>query len=207
MSDKAMLSLHYRSRVDHAVNGDSSFSGPLAPRGTISSEATTRVTLPDTISGNFSFLVNSKVKILAGIYYTLWSTIQSIEISNIASPSGPVTESLHLAFKNTWRLVLGSEVYFSNKFLMRFGVGIDQTPTKLEDRSIRLPDNDRIAFAVGARYVFNKILSLDLGYTHLFIRKVDIDSTVNTFTQVSTVKGNTKNVADLLSMQITAKIC
>jgi long-chain fatty acid transport protein len=165
-------------------------------------------TLPDMISINGAYSLTDKVKLLAGAYYTVWSTIQSITMQNIAAPTGSsITQTVPLNLNNTWRFVLGTQVDVNNKLLIRGGAGFDQSIVNRDNRSIRSPDNDRIAVAVGAKYKLNKTFYIDFGYTYIFIKKADIDRTLETYTQRSRVAGDVKNHVHLLALQLTANIC
>ncbi|NQY43677.1 MAG: outer membrane protein transport protein [Legionellales bacterium] len=206
--DRIDFSLHYRSRIDHNISGRSEFTGELARDSrVITSDSSTRLTLPDIISCNGVYTFTDKIKLLAGVYYTTWSTLKSITMQNIASPSGPVTEDIKLKFRNTWRFSLGTQFNLNDKVTLRGGLGYDQGSVREQNRSLRSPDNDRIGIAVGGRYKLNKMFIFDFGYTHIFIRKANIDHKTATNSQNSYVKGTVKNNVNLFALQVTTNFC
>jgi len=61
---------------------------------------------------------------------------------------------------------------------LKTGIAYDKSPvTNAQERSARIPDDDRFWLAFGASYqTANKHLSFDFGYSHLFIDDIEIDS-------------------------------
>ena len=58
---------------------------------------------------------------------------------------------------------------------MRAGLGYEKSPIGATDRSVRLPDSNRIWTTLGASYQYNNKLSFDLSYAHVFAKKGTID--------------------------------
>ncbi len=204
--DPLTISVHYRSRISHSLSGTSNFDGPLDPNGVAKSDVSVDVTIPDSISISSAFKATKRLTVMASAYYTNWSTIKGLTLKNIASPGGPVTETIELNFKNTWRFVGGFQFQINHKFLIRSGAGFDPTPTRDKNRSARLPDSNRVAVSIGGQYKLSKRFIFDVGYTHLFMKKAALDHTVETSSQTSTTKGEVQSSADLLSLQVTANI-
>lgn len=165
---------------------------------------------------NFSIYhdINPCWAIDGSVVYTQWNrfndvltlhNVQSVGLSPTTGLPTPVLIDVSLPqhFRNTWRFALGA-IYRPLPCLhFRAGVGYDQTPTNNTDRSIRLPDGNRYAVAVGAHYQVVKPLGVDVGWTHLFIQKVNLSSTAVTGGQASTAIGDVKSHADLVGAQLT----
>jgi long-chain fatty acid transport protein len=58
---------------------------------------------------------------------------------------------------------------YSPLLMLRAGVGYEISPIKDSTRDILLPDNNRVFLSVGATYKHSAQLSLDIGYSHLFL--------------------------------------
>ncbi len=85
-------------------------------------------------------------------------------------------------------MVGGAKYQVNDKWLVRGGIGWDQTPTNDVDRDARLPDADRVGVAVGAHYQYSDKLDLNGG-------AVDIITV-----------GNAKGSANLFGAQLTWKV-
>jgi long-chain fatty acid transport protein len=89
--------------------------------------------------------------------------------------------------------------------VLRSGVAFDETPVpSAERRTARIPGNDRKWLSFGLTYLLDEDLTLDVGYSHLFIEDVQInneyESTIPTL--ASTQKGEYQASADILSVQL-----
>ncbi len=73
-------------------------------------------------------------------------------------------------YQNSWTLTGGVDYYYCKNLTFRFGGGWDESPThKPENRTIRIPDNDRWWMSVGASYMKNN-WQLDVGYAHMIAK-------------------------------------
>jgi long-chain fatty acid transport protein len=86
------------------------------------------------------------------------------------------------------------------------GLGYDQSPVNNTDRNLRLPDDDRIALAIGGHYQATQNVGIDVGWTHLFIKDTNINGTTTAGTSTSNVVAGVKSSADLFGAQLTWKL-
>lgn len=180
------IGLNYQSKVKHKFNGYSQLSGPLASstgmdyaRARNNNLSSNPVEFPEIATLSVYQDVNPKVAILGSAVYTGWHVLRTIQLNNVLAGfpggiPGPVSQPFTAVttstenYKNTWRFALGANVKVSEKALVRFAGGYDQTPTRDKFRTIRLPDQDRWAASIGGSYAYNPSLSFDLGYTYLW---------------------------------------
>jgi long-chain fatty acid transport protein len=175
------VGINYQSGVGHTFQGNSILTGRLADpdldnpsaRYVSNSLTSNHVDLPDlvTISGYQD--LNERLALLGSVVYTGWSVFKDVELKNIAAflpDSGLTLVNLtsNEDYRNTWRAALGANYHVTDKWMMRFGGGYDETPTVFSARDVRLPDSDRWALSTGAHYQFRPNLALDAGYTYLF---------------------------------------
>jgi long-chain fatty acid transport protein len=195
------VGLSYRSQVSQSLSGTSTLNSlttgaPLA----VSNALTTNITLPAMTTLSIYHDVTSKWALMASVNYTQWNSIQNITLNGLALAAPNNTATITQNYSNTWRASVGTAYAINDKWLVRAGVGYDQTPTNDAARIIRLPDNDRWLVAVGARFRITKQLALDMGWTHIFIKDASIN---NRSATAGSLTGNFKNSADVIGAQLT----
>jgi long-chain fatty acid transport protein len=209
-NEGSRIGVGYRSKIQHNLRGDSKFMGPLASTPSQvfeSNNLQSDINLPATtfISAYHEF--DERWALLLSAFYTQWSSFNEILLRNVASTNNQLIDvSLPQNFRNTWRLMGGFNFKASDRLLFRAAVGYDQTPTNDVDRTIRLPDGDRIAVSVGVSYYVSEKVRLDAGYAHLFIRDGIVNATTITGGQEVAIHARSRNRADLLGIQITWNI-
>lgn len=187
-TNETRVSVSYRSDIDLELTGDGDFDQPSALGGLAAlppaiggslsavfadSDIEADLTLPDTFSVAVSQQLNLRTQLLADVTWTGWDSIQEISIGfeNPLTPEAPE----ELGWENTLRYGLGLNYDYDERWTFRAGVAYDESPVpNALLRSPRLPDNDRIWFAVGGTWEISRNASLDVGYAHIFIDDTDI---------------------------------
>jgi long-chain fatty acid transport protein len=209
------IGMAFRSEVKMKITGDANFAVPtntavqtaitnlgglaggeiFVPTG-----LTSTVNLPASFSLSVSQRV-SKFNILADITWTGWSSFQELRIVyDNAQPDTVYTEN----WNDTYRFSLGFDYQQSDNMILRAGVALDESPVPdAEHRTVRLPGNDRTWLSLGLTYLFNKNMSFDVGYSHLFVDDAPINNTLESSipTVNSTVTGEYQASVDILSAQ------
>lgn len=200
----ADFAINYHSNVSHNVTGKSTFKkhSLLAPVGDITSTLSSSVTLPGTLSANLNWHVLDKIDLLFGAYFTKWSTIQKLVLHNVASPTGPTSNTLDLGFTDTSKFALGTNIHFSNGRKLMLAIGYDKTPTSDQTRSLRLPDNNRLGFAFGFNKVVSKSFSFDVGYSYLLIDTAGVNETHSSSAQTASFNGKVMSAVHISGIQI-----
>lgn len=222
------VGLAYRSQLNFALHGTSTFIGPLAAVAQgeppternatlVSDNLRSSATLPPATTFSIYHDINRCWAVDGSVVYTQWDKFNDIlTLRNVQAVTiGPlgnfipvkIDVSIPQHFSNTWRVALGAVYHPVKPFLIRFAVGYDQTPTNNTDRNIRLPDGDRYAVAVGAHYQISRPIGIDVGWTHLFIDNVRVDNTAIEGIQAATVHGRFVSHADLVGAQISWDFC
>lgn len=196
--DGTTLGIGYRSMVKHSLDGSQSFDVPvgggLIPAGRY--PVTAAITLPETISVGLRQRITESFALTAGMEWTNWSRVQTVAFEG--SPAG---SDLALNYDDGWFFSIGGEYQYNPNLTLRAGLGYEIAPTKDEDRSMRLPDADRIWASVGASYDWNERLSLDVGYSHLFVDDAPVDETTAGIRYAGTAEGS----ADIISVGLRYK--
>ncbi|PWK63922.1 long-chain fatty acid transport protein [Aminobacter sp. AP02] len=199
--DGTTIGIGYRSMVKHSLEGSQTFDVPLRtpPLGTIpagSYPISADVSLPDTLSIGVRQRINDVFTVMAGMEWANWSRIQTVPFAG-----SPARTNLALDFQDGWYFSLGGEYKYDPEWTFRAGLGYEIAPTTDEHRSMRLPDADRVWASIGASYNWTKQLSIDAGYSHLFVQDAPVDETTAGFRYAGTAEGS----ADIFSLGIRYK--
>ena len=198
--DGTTIGIGYRSMVKHSLDGSQTFDVPLrTPLGTVPAGAypiTADVTLPDTLSIGVRQRVSDAFTVMGGMEWANWSRIQTVPFAG-----SPARTSLSLDFDDGWFFSLGGEYKYNPDWTFRAGLGYEIAPTTDEHRSMRLPDADRVWASIGASYNWNERLSMDAGYSHLFVDDAPVDETTAGFRYAGTAEGS----ADIISLGVRYK--
>jgi long-chain fatty acid transport protein len=170
------VGVHYRSSLDYKLDGSTSFSSPAlaAGNGNVKLDLET----PATLSFSAAHRVNDRLELLGDITWTEWSKIDRLPLVRTSGPlSGATLDTLTFNFEDTWRVAVGANYKWSGPWTLRAGVAFDQSPVpNAETRSVRLPDNDRYWFSLGATYQMGRNSRFDVGYTFIHIKDADINN-------------------------------
>lgn len=194
------IGIGYRSGVKHSLDGSQAFDVRLrTPLGTVPAGAypiSADVTLPDTLSIGVRQAISRTFTVMAGLEWANWSRIQTVPFAG-----SPARSSLALNFEDGWFISLGGEYEYSPNWTFRAGLGYEISPTTDEDRTMRLPDADRVWASIGASYDWNERLSIDAGYSHIFVEDAPVDETTAGFHYAGTVEGS----GDIISLGVRYK--
>ncbi|QIG48386.1 TonB-dependent receptor [Nordella sp. HKS 07] len=192
--DGTIVGIGYRSKLKYSLQGSQSFDIPIVtsigaiPAGTFPVSA--EVTLPESISIGVRQRVNETFTVMAGMEWTNWSRMQIVPLKG--SPAG---SSLTFNYEDGWIFSLGADYNINNDLTFRAGLSYEITPTIDQARSMRLPDADRIWASVGASYKCDERLSIDVGYTHLFVEDAPVDETTFGIRYAGTSQGSVDTIS------------
>ena len=216
ISNQTSIGVAYRSEIDVEVEGDADFSLPAvtdvasgAVAGVIGGSGlfvdtglNAEVTLPASFSVSIAHKVN-KFTWLADVTWTGWSSFDElrVEYDNPSQPDSVTTED----WDDTMRYSIGFDYQATDKLILRAGLALDETPVpSRERRTPRLPGDDREWISMGFSYMATKAVSIDFGYSHLFIDDAKIDnefeSSVPTLNHQLT--GEYEAEVDIVSVQL-----
>lgn len=227
LSPSTRLGVAYRSGISFDIEGKQKMRSAL-PAGSGGLWLKNQDITADGYEtpGNLSLAVSQKLsdkwELLGDLTWTDWSvfkelTLQSKNGSVAGVPSlaaGHKITSLSYNFEDTWRIGLGANYQYNDAWKFRFGVAYDESPVgKTADRTMTLPDSDRVWLSFGAKYNLSKEGTLDVGYSHIFFKDAKSDRAVTSYnpttgatTELQRVRGEwNNNRADILSVQYNHK--
>jgi long-chain fatty acid transport protein len=198
--------LDYRSRIQHNISGTQSifippavglFAPPLAAAlASQNSSASTRITLPDSVTAGVYYQATPKLALLSDISWTDWALLQNINIV----PSSPY--ALPTTIRENWHstvsVSVGANYLVRPDLLLQCGFSFDQTPVSDSNRNSRIPDSNRYDLAIGAQYEVSANVTVQAAYAHVFFAAAPVN------TQASATSGiligsysNSANTASL----------
>ena len=161
----------YRSAISHTLRGDAHFSGvpSFNPTGRfLDTGVKADVRTPDSLSVGLWHRVTSEIAVMADITWTNWSKLGELRIrfDNPAETDAVTT----FRWEDALRYSLGA-VYTQGAWTFRAGIAYDESPVPdAAHRTPRIPDNDRIWVAGGLGYQVSDSVSIEFGYSHLFLK-------------------------------------
>ncbi len=188
------IGVAYRSKVKEELTGSASFRNPTLPGGLAALTApftgtSTKVSVELPESASWA--------VMADVTWTAWNRIEELRVRFGNGLADSVTpEHWH----STIRVSAGATWQLSDPWKLRIGAAYDESPVSDEFRTPRLPDSDRTWIAFGASYRFSPQGSIDVGYSHLFVRGSSINTNDPT---AGTIRGNYSNKVDILAAQLT----
>jgi long-chain fatty acid transport protein len=183
LDDKTRFGLGYRSQVFEGLSGNGrQFTSPggVVPAPSqdflfnAGSKAYAGVMTPGVLTlsaardiGNFTIKVSAQDN--------FWTSFRQL---SIYMPNAFATNStIQLHWRDAWLGALGADYRITPAWTVRSGVAYDETPTLNGYRDPRIPDSDRVWLTFGASYHYDKHISFDAAYEHIFIQNQTVNVT------------------------------
>lgn len=178
----------YRSAIHHDLGGSvtiSGLQGPLAAAN-ISTAGDARFSTPWIATFGARYKLTDRLTVMTQVQRFGWSEFNAIDVA-YAGQTLTTPEHYH----DTTSEAFGAEYALNRKITVRAGIQHDPTPTPDVGRSARVPDGDRMLYAVGFTYERSPSMSLDAGvsYIHLANTHVGADATAYAGTPLVTPIG------------------
>ena len=207
LDEKSRLGVAYRSSVKQDLEGDVDFTQSAELASFLSAAGlplfvdtgiTAGIELPETLSVSYFRDVSDKLAVMADITWTRWSNFDELVINfDNSQPTSTIPEN----WDDSYRFALGINYRQDSTLMYRAGIAYDQTPIpSAEDRTPRIPGDNRTWLSFGLGYNFSTDMSMDIGYSHLFVSDTDINNTDASFGH--TVTGTYDASVDILSAQL-----
>ncbi len=198
LNQDTRIGVAYRSEVKQKLSGTADFTVPSALSGMIpegDTGATASVTLPASLSLSVTSLLVPQWEVMADVTWTGWSSFDELRIEFDSALADAVQPE---NWRDTYKVSVGFNYYTNSKWVCRGGVAYDQTPIKnTQDRTPRIPGNDRTWLAVGASYQASPAVTVDFALAHLFVAKTDINATTSSNYGLSGTYDSDVNIASV----------
>lgn len=146
-------------------------------------------------------MVSDRLQLLADFTWMGWSNTPALSVHSRVS--GSVLSYEPLGFKDAFRVGLGTQYRYSDTLRLRGGVAYNQSPVRrATDRTVRLPDSDRIWLALGFNQKISEKTSIDFGYAHLFFGEAEINRATSNNPSLQVLHGSFDTSVHLISVQL-----
>jgi long-chain fatty acid transport protein len=174
------IGIGYRSALHHELKGRvlAQSPSPLSPVFVL--PITANLNLPEALNLGISHRLNAQWQVHGSIEWQNWSRFGRIPVvaqaTNpfIGAVNGQVIQSLNFLYEDSWHFALGAEYIYSPSWTFRAGLGYDLSPVQDRYRGLRISDNDRLWTSLGASYAWSDWLTIDVGYTHIFVKDAPV---------------------------------
>ena len=183
------VGVNYRSKIKLNIDGTADFLATTSiGAGAIpatSSNATTSITLPDSLSMGISWKANDKLTLEVDAERTGWSSYDKLvltlpQFTAISNAPGPKN------WKDVWAYKVGGQYSVTDNLDLRAGYAFDKNPIPDSTLGPELPDSDRHNFSAGIGIHKNNV-ALDLAYMYVMFKDRTVANTIQTGTYSSDV--------------------
>ncbi|MBE0464194.1 MAG: OmpP1/FadL family transporter [Halomonadaceae bacterium] len=164
--------LTYRSKVDYTLEGSFVARDPAGNVVRADDSASLDLTTPETVNFSLTQQMTDRLKLMFGASWVRWSHFDQILVQGGAGDT--ITQEPQ-NYSNAWAFATGGEYQLTPTLALRAGVTLDYTPTNDEDRSVRIPSDDRRIFSLGAGWSPTPDMTLDFAYSYLTERSTSLE--------------------------------
>ena len=149
----------FRSSIQHDLEGTI-----RTPAGVRAIKAT--LNTPEQLTFGITQQITSTFKLSGSVEWMNWSRLNNPAIT--ASQIGIPVSSLPLRYKDGWLYSIGGEYQATDNLSLRAGLAYEKSPIDNSNRTVRLPDTDRLWASIGASYDWNERIRFSASYAHVF---------------------------------------
>ncbi|MCK0767175.1 OmpP1/FadL family transporter [Chromohalobacter canadensis] len=184
-TERTRLGISYRSEVELTLDGDVDYSSdnPVGQQVLAGAQASGQlqdgggkadITTPANLNLGIYHQLTDRLALMANAEWTEWSSFEELTVEFENGP--PDTSTTTENWDDTWAFSVGANYQLNRQWLLRAGLGIDESPVPdSEHRTPRVPDADRRWATLGATWMPTSNLGVTAGYMHVFGDDGDID--------------------------------
>jgi len=176
--DKLTVGLSYKSAIKHELSGSLTMEGlllSLAPYNGTTDGLKADFSTPSQLMLGVTLQVTDKLALHAQAINFGWSDFDYITIS------GSVNQAIPEDYRDTTSIAIGVDYVINPKWTIRAGIQSDPTPTRDGHRDARVPDADRIDYAIGTSYQVTPSFAIDAAFTYVAFDKSALSTTAAAF--------------------------
>jgi long-chain fatty acid transport protein len=184
VTDQTRLGISYRSEVELTLDGEVNYSAENMSGEAVLASAregnrftngggTADITTPANLNLGIYHQLTDRLALMANAEWTEWSSFDELVVEFEDNTPNSRTEE---NWDNTWAFSVGANYALTPQWLLRAGLGVDESPVpSAEYRTPRVPDADRQWATLGATWMPTPELGITAGYMHVFADDGDID--------------------------------
>ncbi|MBL0628170.1 outer membrane protein transport protein [Aeromonas jandaei] len=172
-SEQTRIGMTYRNGVNMKLKGNA--IGINSSTGqTFQDTGYLVLPLPATAELALYQQLTGKLVLHSSINWTDWSKFVALDASLDHQGEMHIKEE---NWQDSLRYSLGVSYQLTPQWQLRSGLAYDQSPVPAANRTISIPDADRLWYSLGMGYQYSKALSIDVGITFIDGKKVDVHET------------------------------
>jgi long-chain fatty acid transport protein len=173
-TETTRLGVHYRSQMQHALEGSlavSGLAGPLAAFNGVTN-ARTGLNLPEIVSFSLARNLSPSLTLYLDAQWFAWDSFDEIRIEP-ADGGENIVRPQH--FSNSWVLASGVSYRLNDRWQFSTGLAYDETPTANNWRNSSIPDGNKYIAGVGLAYNLSDGVSFDFTSSYARLDRVNIN--------------------------------
>ncbi|MEZ5815695.1 MAG: outer membrane protein transport protein [Hyphomicrobiaceae bacterium] len=214
LAARSHIGLGYRSSIDHTLEGGIAVPGSALAPASVGASIKAGITLPEIVTLSLRHGITDRLTLLGTVEWSHWSRAEKLDVvcahnaggNPVFCPAGngQLATSLPLGWHDGWFFSAGGEYAYSDRLTLRSGLAYEISPIQNPDeRSLRVPDTDRLWASVGASYKWSDTVGLEFAYTHIFSVG---DSTIDRFERGLRFIGEADTQVDIVSAALKVKL-
>jgi long-chain fatty acid transport protein len=214
VTDTTRVGVAYRSKLDHEITGSAEFDADNASAAAVRNALRTAgfftdpggsadLNLPAVLSLGVSHQVGDRLTLLGEVSWTQWSEFEELVVEFEDNTPDSVNT---YDWDDTFMFAVGANYRLNDRWILRGGVGYDDSPVTDDNRTPRIPDSDRTWLALGASFEPADNLTLSGSYVHIFMDDGEIDlraTPTNENASRGNLRADTSASVDLIALQAT----
>ncbi len=197
---ETVIGFNYRSINTYHLSGKSIYEG--VPR-VVSNQYHYKRSTPARAVMSINHFFTKKFGLIGTIQRTQWSASREMHIYGIAGVAGglPVTINATVPYylRDTWLVTLGSHYRLTPQWILRVAGTYNQSPV---NTNYQIGTGDSFSIAASTGYQVNKMVTIDGGYAHVFVKNVDINMQGNRYL----INGVNEGSRDAVSLRLTLNL-
>ncbi|EKO3385149.1 outer membrane protein transport protein [Vibrio fluvialis] len=170
MTPNNRVGFAYKSEVDLKLSGSANMYAQSYGK-VLSDTGYMMLTLPATAELSTYHQLTDQFALHTSINWTDWSSFEKLQAELDTMGTVMVKEE---NWKDNYRFAVGATYQVDPKLALRSGVAYDTAAVSTKNRTITIPETDRIWLSVGAGYDVTEQLTLDAAFTYIFAKDADI---------------------------------
>ncbi|WP_163390897.1 outer membrane protein transport protein [Enterovibrio norvegicus] len=171
INESNRIGFNYRSAVDLNLEGHATGLSFGTTTGEL--PGSMELGLPATAEIASFHQITEKVAVHASVNWTDWSEFEKLE-ANVPSFSSDLQMVKEENWRDNYRVAVGATYQLNDKTELRSGVAYDTSAVDDANRTITIPETDRLWLSLGAGYKWSKNLTLDAGFTYIFAKEASV---------------------------------
>jgi long-chain fatty acid transport protein len=176
--DRVTVGLSYKSAIEHELDGSLTISGllgPLAASNMTQDGLSATFSTPSQTLLGVTLQATDRLALHAQAVSFGWSEFDHITIG------APVSLAIPEDYRDTVSLAIGGDYAVNDRWTIRAGIQSDPTPTRDGHRDARVPDADRMDYAIGTSYQMTPRFAIDAAFTYVAFDKSALSTTTAAF--------------------------